>query len=304
MVHTIIFDGDEQKDFIKGLGIRFDVPLREQTHNRHMRFACETGIFAEPLQLISGRRSAGDLYRKQIAGEQLPNIDTLPRAELVKDIAVWDGYKLVQISPDSYTIEKRTNPKSSWIRSAGGTRSLGTAFIGDTTGGLAVGMKNFWQESPTELEIENASTETANLTLWLWSPESPAMDLRHYDTKGHGLEASYEDYQPGFSSATGVARTNEMTFRAFNAVPSNIDLLNFAKSVAQPARLVCQPEYYHSIPVFGIWSLPDRSNPTLRVDRRPTRQGDHVLSNPDRAAPMVRILGFWRCHAHLRRPST
>jgi hypothetical protein len=30
-------------------------------------------------------------------------------------------------------------------------------------------------------------------------------------------------------------------------------------SNAQPARLVCSPEYYHSIPVFGIWSLPDRS---------------------------------------------
>ena len=58
IVHTFIFDGDEQKDFLKGLGVRFDVPMREQTHNRHVRFAGETGIFAEPVQLISGRRPA------------------------------------------------------------------------------------------------------------------------------------------------------------------------------------------------------------------------------------------------------
>ena len=38
-------DGDEQKDFIKGLGIRFDVPMRQQTHNRHVRFAGESGMF-------------------------------------------------------------------------------------------------------------------------------------------------------------------------------------------------------------------------------------------------------------------
>jgi hypothetical protein len=88
------------------------------------------------------------------------------------------------------------------------------------------------------------------------------MDMRHYDTKGHGLEASYEDYQPGFSSAVGVARTSEFTIRAYSDVPSNEDLLNFAKTVATPPHLVSSPEYYHSIPIFGVWSLPDRSNPT------------------------------------------
>src|SRR5439155_12132344 len=242
--------------------IRFDVPMREQTHNRHVRFAGESGMFAEPVQLISGRRPQGQgLYEKQIAGKPLPNIEQLPRGELVKEMAVWDAYKLTQISPDSYTIEKRTNPKSSWIRCAGGTRSIGCAFIGDTGGGLALGMKNFWQQSPTGFQIENASTDTARITLWLWSPDSPAMDMRHYDTKGHGLEASYEDYQPGFSSAVRIARTNEITIRAFSEVPSNPDLLNFAKTIAMPPHLVSLPVYYHSIPVFGVWCLPDRSNP-------------------------------------------
>ncbi|MGA2259972.1 MAG: hypothetical protein ABSH28_00900 [Acidobacteriota bacterium] len=35
MVHSFVFDGDQEKDFIRGLGVRFAVPMREQFHNRH-----------------------------------------------------------------------------------------------------------------------------------------------------------------------------------------------------------------------------------------------------------------------------
>src|SRR5450756_2354215 len=38
LVHTIVFDGDHAQDFIKGLGLAFAVPMREQVHNRHVRF--------------------------------------------------------------------------------------------------------------------------------------------------------------------------------------------------------------------------------------------------------------------------
>jgi hypothetical protein len=109
-------------------------------------------MFAEPLQIFAGRHMLDrQLYGKQIAGQPMPS-DAHPSS----DMAVWDAYKLVQISPDSYTIEKRTNPKSSWIRCTAGTRALGTAFLGQagadaSGGGVAIGMKNFWQQSPTEI---------------------------------------------------------------------------------------------------------------------------------------------------------
>ena len=125
-------------------------------------------------------------------------------------MAVWDSYKLTQLTPDGFTIQKRTNPKSAWINAAGGKRSMGLAFIGDVTGGLSVDLKNFWQLSPTELEVQHASTDAAELTMWLWSPDAPAMDMRHYDTKAHGLDASYEDVQPGYSSAVR-SRPNQRT---------------------------------------------------------------------------------------------
>jgi hypothetical protein len=265
IVHSFVFDGDQQKDYIRGLGLRFSVPMREQFHNRHVRLAGEEGVLAEPVRLIAGRRNPSpQLYAAQIAGKRIPNLEELPGRANVEMMAVWDGYKLAQTSADSFSIQKRTGAHSSWITAAAGRRSPGTAFIGDVSGGIAVGMKDFWQLAPTALEVGNASTGAAELTAWLWSPDAPAMDLRHYDVKEHGLEASYEDIDEGFSTATGVARTTELTIHAFGSVPTNGELVEIARAISKPARLVATPEYYHSIPVFGIWSLPDRSQPARK----------------------------------------
>jgi hypothetical protein len=267
MVHTFIFDGDAKTDFIRGLGVRFSVPLRDEFQNRQVRFAGDSGLFAEPLQIIAGRRDPSpDLYAKQIAGQPIPDLQNLPGAANVTQMAVWDSYKLTQSSADTYTIQKRTNPQSAWINAAFGGRALGTAFVGDSKGGLAVGLKDFWQTEPTALEISHASTPSADLTVWLWSPDAPAMDLRFYDTHAHGLDASYEDVEPdaSTSTATGIARTSELTIEPCAAVPSDAQLLNIAKLDAQPPHLMCTPEYYHAMNVFGPWSLVDTSTPVRK----------------------------------------
>jgi len=281
MVHTFIFDGDQEKDFIRGLGVRFDVPMREEPQNRHVRLAGDQGFFGEPVRLIAGRRNPRpDLYLRQIAGKRIPNLDQLPRgsvtrpsgegapsvavgnmAHLISQMAVWDGYKLTQLTPDGFEIQKRTNPASAWINVLGGRRSMGGAFVGDVSGGLSIDLKNFWQLWPTELEIEGAGHGAVEVTAWLWSPDGPAMDMRHYDVIAHGLDASYEDVQPGFSNAYGVARTSELTLRPYPDVPTDEELLQQVQIDQQPPMLVCSPEYYHWLGVFGLWSLPDRSTP-------------------------------------------
>lgn len=170
LMHTFVFDGDQDQDFIRGLGVRFAVPLREELHNRHVRLTGEeTGLFAEPVRVIAGRRNPSpDLYAQQIAGKPLPALADLPLPENVAMMAAWDGWKLVQASADSFSIQKRTGAHSAWIPAASGTRSPGLAFVGDTTGGLALGMTNFRQLAPTALEITGATTDAAELTLWLW----------------------------------------------------------------------------------------------------------------------------------------
>ena len=57
IVHSFLFDGDQNRDFIRALGIRFDVPMREALYNRHIAFSsADGGVWSEPVQPLVGRR--------------------------------------------------------------------------------------------------------------------------------------------------------------------------------------------------------------------------------------------------------
>ncbi|MDR0902299.1 MAG: Tat pathway signal sequence domain protein, partial [Opitutaceae bacterium] len=90
MVHTIVFDGDQEKDFVRGLGVRFDVPMREQARNRTVRFAGENGgVWSEPLQPGGGNvaQETGEPFAA--TGNFFEN-------------AIWDDFKLVQPNPRGF----------------------------------------------------------------------------------------------------------------------------------------------------------------------------------------------------------
>ena len=267
LVHSIVFDGDEHKDYIRGLGVAFTIPMREEQHNRHVRFSGgDEGLWSEPVEPLTGRRflpGGPAVYVSQLAGKRIPNKDTFNAAgqKLISDWATWAAYKLVQASADGFTIQKRTNPESCWLDALSGKRSSGLVFAGDVSGGLAAAVKNFWQSYPASLEVQKATGPAADLYLWLWSPDAPAMDLRHYDTRAHDLDSSYEDVQPGFSTPHGVGRTSEILLFASGAVPAKLETAQQSELAAAPPRLVPSPQHIHSAGVFGIWSLPDRSTP-------------------------------------------
>jgi len=270
IVHTIIYDGDQETDFIKGLGIEFDVPLREQAYNRHVRFSGEgEGLWSEPIQPLSGRRVLqykdvpfGNVYADQIAGKRIPEPEqfTEQGQYLISHWAIWSDFRLTQLSPDGFTIRKRTNDQSTWIGTAGDNRASGLVLAGDVSGGIAVSLKNFWQSYPNELEVEGMSGNSAKLRVWMWSPRGDAMDLRHYDVIGHDLEAAYEDYQEGLATPYGVARTSELTLYAFNELPSKEKTAQLAFDAQRSVQLMASPEYLHAAGAFGVWSLPDRSS--------------------------------------------
>jgi hypothetical protein len=265
IVHSFVFDSDGQKDYIKGLGLSFSVPLREEVINRHVRFGGDEGMWAEPVEPLVGRREMR-VFPDQVAGKRIPNTDqyTALQQKYIHEIADWDDYKLTQGNANGFVIEKRTQAKSSWLRATEGKRALGIAFLGDVDGGIAVDVREFWQKDPAAFEIHGATTTLGELRVWLWSPDVPAMDMRHYDIRGHGLEMAYEDWKEGWDSPLGVANTSELTLWACDSVPANADLVMMAKAAAQPAMLVCTPQYYHDQRAFGFWSLPDRSTATRR----------------------------------------
>jgi hypothetical protein len=305
VMHTFVFDGDEQKDFLCGLGVRFDVPLRDQLHDRHIRLVGpEHGLFAEGIRTVTGlRRDPGEAVRRaQFDGKPTPPMDGWARnlGEQMKYVPAWGDFTLSQLSADGFQIRKRTRADCGWVAAAAGRRAAGVGYIGGIGGGVSFGVRDFWQKHPAQLDVRNAHTDAAEVTVWLWSPEAQPMDLRFYhdvmgmqtyDAQNVGLDTTYEDYEPGYGTPYGIARTSELSLRIESATPSREGLVAFADVVRKPPVLVASAERYHSAGVFGQqWSLPDRSNPTKAwVEDRLAAQVDHYLGQVDQRS----WYGFW-----------
>ncbi|WP_407430163.1 hypothetical protein [Arcticibacter sp.] len=278
IMHTLIYDGDENKLFIKGLGFRFAVAMEDELHNRHIRFVGEEGgVFAEGVRGLTGlRRDPGQEIRSaQVRGAATPAVSEFPDvvSKRLHLIPAFGDYTLYQGSSGSFTIKKRTSSNHSWLNAGHGGRSAGTGYLGSPSVGVAFGIRNFWQSYPAQIDIRGAHSQLAEITLWLWAPESPAMDLRFYhdgmgmddfDKQNEGLEITYEDYESGYGTPYGVARTSEMQLWIMGT-PANEQIAGLARSLQHPALLICEAGYLQEQKVFGgNWSLPDRSSAAKR----------------------------------------
>ncbi|AOS63291.1 exo-rhamnogalacturonan lyase family protein [Actinoalloteichus hymeniacidonis] len=275
MMHSFVFDRDGQEDFVHGLGVRFQVPMRDQTHDRHIRFAGQDGgLHAEAVKGLTGlRRDPGEEVRSaQVAGQPTPPVATFPdnvrtRLHLIPD---WGDHSLSQSSSESFQVRKRTKEGHAWISVDSGGRAAGLGYVGGISGGLAFGLRDFWQRHPTQLDVRNAASDTSEATVWLYSPDAKPMDLRFfhdglgqdtYEEQLEALEITYEDYEPGFGTAEGIARTSELLFWALPATPSSQRLAAMSTAVSTPPLLTAPPAHLHGAGVFGDWSPVDRSTP-------------------------------------------
>jgi hypothetical protein len=126
VIHTIIYDGDMYKDFMSGIGIRFDVPLGgEELYDRHIRIAgVDGGLLHEAVQGITGlRRDPGaDIRSAQFDGTVLPDNSTWDQrvTTRLQWIPTWSDYRLTQLSPDGFNLKKRTKANQSWVKIPGG----------------------------------------------------------------------------------------------------------------------------------------------------------------------------------------
>ena len=268
LVHTFIYNGDQHRDFIRSLGVRFEVPLREQAYNRHVAFAThDGGVWSESVQPLNGRRiltSGRDasFELQQVQGKRIPepSFFDAKNQDLLRHWAKWNTYRLSQPNDQGYSIQKRAHQNNQWVGTHTGQRADGYAFLGDVSGGLGLSLKDFWQSYPASMQVDSATHDVAYLTAYLWSPDAGPMDLRHYDNVAHDLNASYEDVQQGMSTPYGIARTSTLTLIPERAYPGKAAIARRARQQAEDAPLICTPEYLHSRRAFGIWSLPDRSN--------------------------------------------
>jgi hypothetical protein len=304
IVHTFIVDGDPSRDFIRGLGVTAKVPMTDAAYDRHVRLSGEdAGVWGEAVLPVTGlRRDPGSTYREaQIAGRALPALDGMPKnvRDGLRWVPQWGDISLAQLSADGFTIRKRVREGHPWIDSNAGTRTRGLAYIGGASGGVALGLKDFWQRAPVGLDIRDADTDMADITAWLWAPAGGAMDMRPYrDAAGlettaaqiANLNITYEDYEPGWDTPLGVARTSELTLWTLKETPSHQDFSDMATQVATPARPVLPPARIVQCGVFGDWSVRDDSTPARKLVE--TRL-DYQVAQYMREVEQRRWYGFW-----------
>ncbi|KAI0810164.1 hypothetical protein GGR55DRAFT_645573 [Xylaria sp. FL0064] len=279
IVHTLLFDGEADKDFITGIGLLFDVPLAgEELYDRHVRIAgVDGGFLSEAVQGITGlRRDPGEAVRvAQFEGKKTPDVATWATtvSSRLQWIPAWNDYTLTQLSPDGFTLKKRTHSGQSWVKIPAGTRAGGLAYLGGaTTGGLAVGHRDFWKQYPMSIDISNAATDLGQITLWLYSPAGAPMDLRPFhdglgeDTYAKQLDAleiTYEDYEGGYNTPHGIGKTSEIFIRSFDSTPSTDELAALTEVVNEPPVLVPQPSYIKQTEAMGTyWDVPNSTTTT------------------------------------------
>ena len=238
LVHTLLVDSVLNKEGLHELSIHFKVPLHGEKYERFADF--------------DGKRmSVQPLLARRII--DLNSMDNTTQS-MLRNIAQWDDFRLSQLSPSGYSIRKRATHKSPWIGTIEGQRSEGMITVGDSTSQMSFRLKDFWQSYPSTLLVSGMRSDTAIVTISLYSPEAEPYSFEHYDTIPHTLEAAYEDVQPGMSTAWGIGRTSTIW------IGNQLSTLNCQLSIAD-SQLTPTPEYLHRKRAFGIWSLPTLDTP-------------------------------------------
>ncbi|KAH7018559.1 uncharacterized protein B0I36DRAFT_253759 [Microdochium trichocladiopsis] len=307
VLHTLTYDGTASQNFIVGIGIRFDVPLSDELYNRHIRLSsADGGLLNEAVKGITGlRRDPGQAVRTaQYEGKATPDTSTWDTrvTTRLQWIPNWNDYSLTQLSPDGFTLKKRTKAGQSWVKIPGGTKAGGLVYLGGAAGGgLGVGHRDFWKRYPTGIDIRNAASDVGQITLWLHSPAAGPMDLRPFhdglgqDTYAKQLDAleiTYEDYEGGYNTPTGIARTNELYIFGFDSTPSQEALGGLNAYVNEPPVLFVEPSRIKESGALGTyWGLP--SNSTTGAAQDIEKHMDFLVRYYIGQVEQRRWYGFW-----------
>ena len=282
VIHSIIHDIDSKKYEVRGLGLNISSQFHGEAYNRHIRFvSADGGVFAEALQPLTGlRRDPGSNIRSaQTQGQAVPpEAEWSPKVSgAIGYVPVYGDYTLTQATCDGFSLKKRITKHDAWINSFSGQRASGTVFLGDVSGGVVLGIRNFWQSYPAALSVENGGENNAQLTAWLWAPDAEPMQMapyqtpenqNDYTTQRQALDITYEDYEPGFSSSYGVGRTSEIVIEFTDHTPDNTSLAAIAERISSPPQLrQSLPDLFTSRATHAFWSPEHPQNVNSKVNQ-------------------------------------
>lgn len=265
ILYTFFYDGDEEKDFLKGIGIETRFPASGAVYNRHIRFLGDEGSFSESsAELLTWRpRIPSEIYRAQIKGEEIhPNGEDLQKVQQVTAaMPFWDRYDIVQDSAQHFVIRKKQKGENlCWLDCLHGSRARGALSIGSETGCCLFGIRDFWQRYPSGYTVSGMTEEEIRVDAWIYSPSAQSFDFRHYADRGYN-QSYYEGYDFKGASAYGIGVTSELRLAFSDGIcASEEELSGFSFSVNKPPVCVGTPKYYHDHHAFGYWSLQESNS--------------------------------------------
>ena len=270
--HTFLYDGDENRDFLRGIGLAVETPLQGAIYNRHMKLAGDHGVLHEVMVgLTSWRpRLPVGLYQRQLRGELLTDLaaDSELSAkvdQVLSAVPYWSAYDFCQDSAEHFSVRKKLAPADCCLLDVlHGHRAKGTLAFGGEQGGLMLCIRDGWQKYPSGCTVEGLDSDAATCRVWFRHPDAEAMDFRHYAQRGYN-QVCYEGYDYKGATPYGIACTGECDLLPLNGgIPEDQALYDFAKATDEPPVYVADPETYHALHAFGYWSLPRRSTETER----------------------------------------
>ncbi|MBM83459.1 MAG: hypothetical protein CMJ78_23110 [Planctomycetaceae bacterium] len=167
----------------------------------------------------------------------------------ILDGQVGGNRRLFQVDDQSYEI----NAKSA------GKRAAGWVAIGNQQGGVAIGVREFWQNWPKSLEAHD------NL---LRVGICPKFEKGRYDGKPIKEEAKLYYYlrDGDYSFKIGVSRTHEVWAHLFSGEPSVETLNSFYRAVDLPLLAQPSPDYVSQTQAAGDFQPAKKSAAYARYD--------------------------------------
>lgn len=268
-VHTFMYDGDENQDFLKGLGIHFESPISGEYYNRHVKFTGDNGVFHEVVVPLTAWHPniPKRIYERQMTGEMLvlEGEEKEMADEILKAVPLWSEYSLCQDSVSHFFVRKKqAGEHLCAVDSLHGQRTAGGASFGTECGSVSMAIRDFWEKYPSGISLKGLDGNNVEGTIWFWSPQAEPMDFRHYADRGYN-QVCYEGYDYKGADPVGIACTNECSIvLSDESVVSDDCLQQFTERVNHPAVYVGTPEFYHEMHAFGYWSLPSEETETER----------------------------------------
>ena len=182
LTHSLIFDGDPQRDFLRAVELRLDA-----------------AVGGDAWFAAGGDAGAEQRFVRQRAPAWTPDFHVT---------------ELYQDSCSHWRLERWVDPARRAVFAAEGERSDGWLTLGGAAGSVSVAVRECWQNHPKSLHADAAS---GRLTIGLYPRRAPRLDLQRYSdlVYPHTYEApctwqkETTPFNPRFG-AHGIRKTHDL----------------------------------------------------------------------------------------------